>query len=458
MTTQIRSFWMISAGISAMAMASLASPVPEATPVPGGATPSPATVPTVKAPVTKVVAPVDTANAALLAATEEVLRETSKLRQLSILRPVKSGTQSRSAIERKIIEELKKDKTQGQLVASELALKKLGLAPASFQLRSFLIKVMTEQVAGYYDAKTNQFYLADWIDVNSQKLVMAHELTHALQDQHFNLSRFQKWPKGDSDAQLAAVALIEGDATFTMTRWLLQNPLQAAALLPSLIRSPANSEEIDRAPRALRESMLFPYMQGMTWAGQVFQRGGWKALSNAFQRLPQSTEQILHSDKYFAREAPVKVVLPAVLPGLGKGWKRIDYDVNGEFGLYLTLDEFLKAALTSQQAAAGWAGDRYALYQGPKKGDLLLAQLAVWDTEQDAREFFDAYARRTPLRYKNGSLKDTSSSTAAARAVRRVWRTGQGGVIMERRGSRVLVVEGIPSRASVKRLIKALWR
>ncbi|MDQ3815600.1 MAG: hypothetical protein M3347_16920 [Armatimonadota bacterium] len=441
---------------SALAMATVThaspAPGPETTLLPEAAPPA------VEASVKPVVAPVDAKKAALLAATEEVLRETSRLRQLPILRPIKSDTQSRSKIERKIVEELKKDKSQSEVVASELVLKKLGLVPANFQLRPFVVKVMTEQVAGYYDTDTQRFYLADWIDAGSQKFIMAHELTHALQDQHFDLRRLEKWPQGDSDAHLAAVALVEGDATYTMTRWLMQNPLRAITLLPSMILPDNNSEVIDRAPRALREALMFPYMHGMSWTAQVYRRGGWKAVSQAFKQLPQSTEQILHPHKYFAREAPVKVALPATLPGLGQGWKRVDYDVNGEFGLYLTLDVLLNADETSKQATAGWGGDRYALFQGPQLGDLLLVQHTVWDTPQDAREFFEAYARRTFLRYKNDGVKETSRAGSRTRALRRTWRTHQGAVILERRGARVLIVEGIPQRINSARLLKSLWR
>ena len=170
-------------------------------------------------------------NAALVSTTDAVLKETSEIRELSILRSVKSGAQSRSEIERMIIKNLDSDNTPAEMHATEVLLKAFGLAPAGFAYRSFLIKLLTEQVAGYYDPKAQQFYLADWIEVEGQKPVMAHELTHALQDQHFNLKRFEKWPKGDSDAELAAHALIEGDATLAMTVYLTKHPMVALAFL-----------------------------------------------------------------------------------------------------------------------------------------------------------------------------------------------------------------------------------
>ena len=166
-------------------------------------------------------------NAAMVSTADAVLKETSELRELSILRGVKSGAQSRSEIERMIIKNLDSDTTPAEMRATETLLKAFGLAPPEFAYRAFIIKLLTEQVAGYYDPKAQQFYLADWIEIDGQKPVMAHELTHALQDQHFNLKRFEKWAKGDSDAELAAHALIEGDATLAMTLYLARHPLIA---------------------------------------------------------------------------------------------------------------------------------------------------------------------------------------------------------------------------------------
>jgi hypothetical protein len=454
-------------------------------------------------------------NAALIAATQDVLKETSELRQLSIIRPVQSSALSRAEIERSLIKSLDEDTTPAEMHADEVTLKKLGLAPMDFQYRALMLRVLTEQVAGYYDPKTRQFHLADWIDLDGQKPIMAHELTHALQDQHFNLRRFEHWPKGDSDAELAAHALIEGDATLAMALYVANNPLRALAFLKSLGTTGMASEELDKAPRALRESLLFPYQDGEKWASALYKRGGWNEVSQAFATLPQSTEQILHPEKYFAHEAPVKVTLPDVtsllnasgraevrgqrsevrdqrsevrgrrpVKGLSSfiprpssfrrdsspmthhpsllhpsphplnpasaSWRRLAYDIQGEWGFYLILDQFLKSPAESRRAAAGWGGDRFELYEGPK-GEVCLISLSVWDTENDAREFFDAFAKRTTLRYPSGAyLPDPD--------VVRVLGTGEGEVLIEVRGTRVFVVEGIPDRVDERLLMKLLWQ
>ncbi|HEX8745662.1 MAG TPA: hypothetical protein VF717_00575 [Pyrinomonadaceae bacterium] len=401
------------------------------------------------------VAPTNAKSAAVAAATTEVLKETSEIRELPILRPVKSGAQSREEIERMIIRNMNEETRPEETRASELALKKLGLVPQDFQFRAFIIKLLTEQVAGYYDPKAQEFYLADWIDLDGQKPVMAHELTHALQDQHFNLRRFEKWPKGDSDAEMAAHALIEGDATLAMIRYVTRDLRRAAAFAKSLGTDDNSSEQIERAPRAIRESLLFPYEQGSQWVTTLFRRGGWTLVSKAYTELPQSTEQILHPDKYFSREAPVKIELADIRDSLGAGWRRIDYDVNGEWGCYLVLNEYLKEGAT--QAAAGWGGDRFSVYEEPKSEQILITQMTVWDTEADAREFFQAYAQRTAARYAGASeiaAAQPSSSDAQARG----WRTQrEGRVMVEMKGRRVLILEGVPDKADARSLMQKVW-
>jgi hypothetical protein len=436
-------------------------------------------------------------HAAIVAATGEVLKETSEIRELAIINPVKSGAQSRLQIERMLVKKLDEQMTDEEMHATELILRKFGLVPEGFEYRPFIIKLLTEQVAGYYDAKSREFYLADWLELEGQKPVMAHELTHALQDQHFGLKRFEKWPEGESDSRLAAHALIEGDATLAMTIYMARNPLVALAFTRSLTAMGSSSKLFNESPRALRDTLIFPYSQGVEWATEVYKRGGWKMVSAAFGKLPQSSEHILHPEKYFAYEAPVKVTLPDLTDILnehrkqGKAvskqqtangkrlktrtrggsaknpapgtrhptpgdrpspskWKRIEYDVNGEWGYYLILDQFLNSSSESKRAAAGWGGDRYAVYRGPDDR-LLLMHASEWDTANEAEEFFNAYVKRTAFRYPGAT--DVSETETATRGTLRRWQTAEGGVFIELRGSRVLVLEGIPEGLDAAQLL-----
>jgi hypothetical protein len=140
-------------------------------------------------------------------------------------------------------------------------------------------------------------------------------------------------------------------------------------------------------------------------------------------------------------------------------WRRLDYDVNGEWSYYLILDQFLNSPAESKRAAAGWAGDRYALYEGSKPGQVFIAQASVWDTENDAREFFDAYVKRTELRYQNAEPSPFPVTLdPRVSDIGRAWQTSEGGVVMELRGSRVLILEGIPEGADVNTMLRFLWR
>ena len=395
-------------------------------------------------------AAVNPKTAAVREATAEVLKETSEIRKLPVLRPVRSGAQSRAEIEQMLVRNLNENSTPEEMAASETTLKKLGLVPADFGLRSFIIKLLAEQVAGYYDPKTQEFYLADWIDLDGQRPVMAHELTHALQDQHFNLRRFEDWPKHDSDAELAAHSLVEGDASFLMMQYVMRNPARQLAFLKAMVAGGAgSSEQIESAPRALRETLLFPYLQGTAWVTQVYKAGGWEAVSAAYKALPKSTEQVLHADKFRANELPQKVSVRDVSAALGRGWRMADHDVQGEWGLYLLLDVLLQSADDSKKAAAGWGGDHYALFVGPAGAGAVVAQKTVWDTEADASEFFDAYARRTTKRYG-------AEPAEAADAGRQVWATKEGAVVVEQRGNAVVILEGVPDGVDAKALARML--
>jgi hypothetical protein len=407
-----------------------------------------------------------TRNAALIAATVDVLKETSDVRQLSIVRPVESAMQSRAEIERAVIKHLDEDTKPEEIHAHEAILKRLGLVPGDFQYRALMVRVLTEQVAGYYEPKTRKFYLADWIDIDGQKPVIAHELTHALQDQHFNLRRFENWPKGDSDAQMAAHALIEGDATMAMVMYVAANPMRALAFLKSMGSTGMETDELNNAPRALRESLLFPYQEGLSFARALHQRGGWPKVSEAFTALPQSTEQVLHPDKYFAKESPVKVALSdfssilnsrtraRAAANADRRWARLLTDVNGEWTFYLILDQFLNVTSESRRAAAGWAGDGFAVYENGR-GGVFYVSMSAWDTDQDAREFFEAYVKRTQIRYGESA---GDQKTANAHSSIRSFRTPEGTILIEQRGNRVAFVEGLPEGVEERAITTVLWQ
>ncbi|HQR33258.1 MAG TPA: hypothetical protein PLK30_10995 [Blastocatellia bacterium] len=403
----------------------------------------------------------NTANTSkVLEATNQLLEEVSKMRELKILSPVKSGAKSRAEIEQEIIRGFEEESTPEEIEATNKALIAYGLVPRNFKYREFMIQLMTEQVAGFYRPKTKELFLADWNDLEQQKPVMAHELQHALQDQHFNLMRFEKWPNGDGDRETAIHALIEGDATALMYNYQLKPMGGDITKLPSIAgfadQSLAQAERDKQkvflsAPMALRESLMFSYIYGAAFVQEMLKKRGWAGVSQAFTDLPQSTEQILHFEKYATGEMPIKVQLPDISKQLGGSWKKLDADVNGEFGYSVILAEFINKK-EARQAAAGWGGDQSVLYENAKTGQLVLTHLSKWDTEKDAAEFFRAYLQRTAKRYPMAKARTNNSENE------RAFQTPDGEVLIQLHGQSVLVVEGLPPEqlAALPKLAEAL--
>jgi hypothetical protein len=402
----------------------------------------------------------DTATA--LNATDEVLKTVSRMRELEIKTPVKSAFKTRDEIEQSVIRDLDESTPLADFNASQKTLVKLGLVPKDFQLRDYVVKLLREQVAGFYEPKTKEFYLAAWLPLAEQKKVMAHELVHALQDQHFNLRRFEKWPKGDSDAELAAHALVEGEATMVMILYDLEEQglkgidiTKIGSLTERLLDNDSEASDpnypvLSAAPRVLRENLQFPYVYGAGFTQAILKNGAWRGLNEVYTTLPASTEQIMHPQKYLAHEAPVKIAMADFAPTFGKNWQRADEDVNGEFGYFVILSEFLPK-MVARAAAAGWGGDRYTFYENKATGTSALVQYTTWDTPADAREFFAAYSERIEQRYK---LKHDTDK----QATRHAYETGEGLASIELRDQDVVIIEGAESREQLARLSERVFQ
>lgn len=399
--------------------------------------------------------------AAALSATEEILKTVSRLRALDIKHSVKSGFKTKDEIEQSVIHDLDDKTPAAEFEATQKTLVKLGLISREFRLRDYVVQLLREQVAGYYEPKTKEFYLAAWLPLVDQKRVIAHELVHALQDQHFDLKRFDNWPKGDSDAELAAHALVEGEATLVMIQYdfdqqgLQLDVARLGALADGLLEQDNDSDAktypvLAGAPRVLKENLQFPYLYGAGFVAGVLKGRSWQTLDDCYTSLPASTEQIMHPDKFLARDNPVKIELPDLVAMLGKDWKQEDADVNGEFGYQVVLAEFISKR-KARTAAAGWGGDRYALFENKTTCATVLVQYAAWDSVSDAKEFFDAYCERTQKRYTVSKLTDESGKP-------RVYETSEGLVSIELRDKDVVIIEGAKNREQLARLSGRLWQ
>jgi len=394
-----------------------------------------------------------------VAASDEILAKVSALRGLAILHPVPSGFKSRDDIRSLVLKDFDGTAKAAEFDDTTALLKFLRLVGPEFELRRETTQLLTEQIAGFYEPKSRFFYLADWIPIDEQRAVIAHELTHALADQHFNLRRFEKWSTKNGDAKLAAHALVEGEATALMVQYSLAErglPSDLAKLPVSLkdvllagVTAPDPDHPVySNAPDVLKQSLQFPYVYGAGFVQVLVRDGAWRRVDDCYRALPQSSEQIMHPEKYLHGEAPVLVGLPNISPLLGKGWRRADDDVTGEFGCFVLLKSTL-GETRAAQAAAGWGGDRYGFYRDPTGTLSTYVQRSAWDSVDDAREYFEASTAHLESMY--GTARSESPTAL------RTWETPDGIVRLERRDTSVLLLQGYRG-ARLQALVTTLWR
>ncbi len=286
--------------------------------------------------------------------------------------------------------EFDKENTVDALRFSEETLIALGLLPPGSSLRKLTLDFSAGQVAGYYSPDRKQLFVVSRSGAlgPAEEVTYAHEFTHQLQDQTFDLSKLGLDSANQSDRALAQLAVVEGDAVSVQTRWTVEN-LTAEELGQLLTASldPAAIDALRNAPPYLRDTALFPYQDGFAFVSSRIAAGGYSAVDAVFADLPKSTEQVLPPEKYAAGEAPVEVKLPADLAAkMGAGWKVAGEDTLGELILQLWLTGNGVTAATARMAAAGWGGDRLALLRGPS-GDLRVGFRSGWGTAGDAEEF-----------------------------------------------------------------------
>ncbi|MBW8873556.1 MAG: hypothetical protein JF614_01215 [Acidobacteria bacterium] len=341
---------------------------------------------------------------------QTLLAAAEKYRGLHARAPIPAGSLDEVELKKKLLETMRQHLKPESLRAAEESLKAFGLIPETLDLGKYLPELLTSQVAGYYD--TERKYLAmvrrgggvagkEGDGDGNDDMVLVHELTHALQDQSFDLEKLEKDDDPLSDAGTAVTALVEGDATLTMidvqAQASLENAPGADQLISSLLGDPEKlaqampdlpgADQFARAPEWLRDNLLFGYLQGMTFCMSVRSRGGQKLLDYAFRTdPPRSTEQILHPGKWHTRrDDPVVVRLPDLAADL-PGYRKAAEGVMGELSIRSLLHGGGADRARAVVAAEGWGGDRFAVYE-KKEGGRLLVWVSEWDTEADAQEF-----------------------------------------------------------------------
>jgi len=326
------------------------------------------------------------------AVRQRIEQQTSALRGLTFKAPVHYQMIERADLRRVLIDKIKEQYSEQELRDYGRTLATLGLVPEGADLLNIIVSLYGEQVAGFYDPDNRSLYtFKDFtFSSNLDKMLLAHELTHALQDQNFDLRKFPLKVKDNDDLALATSALIEGDATVLMTRWYVENvdPDKILSDLTAIFGQ--NTDKLREAPAYMREMLIFPYTQGQEFAAALFAAGGNAALDAAFRNPPTCTKDILHPDEFLHHRAtPERIELPRLE---SKEWRLIGSNVLGEFGTRFVLQQGL-GPFEAQLLAQGWNGDRYNVYERGPNGPTALIWSTAWDDEQHAAEFEDAYRK-----------------------------------------------------------------
>jgi hypothetical protein len=395
-------------------------------------------------------------NPDFLRATDEVLQQMSQILDLPVKEPLKKSLRSREQIRDYLVQQEKEDKEPEKRYADEKTLEAFGLIPRGFPLESFLLDLMTEQIAGLYDPKTREFYIADWISPEDQKPVMAHELTHALDDQYFHIDAWSKAARPNDDAETAREAVLEGSAVAAMFDYVLAPQKMSVRSFPdiSVLIGQQTAEEtendpmLQKAPPFIRDDLLFPYMAGATFTQQVLKAtSGWGDFHRVFENPPVSTQQILHPELYLAGVKPLPIALPKMDPVLPAGWKELDENVMGEYGVREVLRQYLEKDKADEMSTA-WAADRYSISESAdKKHDVVALRLRL-ENGAEASKFFTTYSNLLKKKYPTRTAVQEQSSLLA-------WQTDIGGAELECHDDECLVVEGA-DRAFFDRLTHAM--
>ena len=412
----------------------------------------------------------------LFRSVDEILQFASDDTGLPIKHKVKRRLTKRDEVESYLKKSMKDDKDAKRLERSSAVLKKFGLLPRNFDLGTFLVTMLREQVAGYYDEKTKTVNLLNWLDVEQQKPVLAHELTHALQDQSFGIEKWMKGSAKDADNKkddpsqsdiendeesAARQAVLEGQAMAVLLDYslapagktLLDSPQIVQSLEQGMLVGTPDSPAFRDAPIFLKEELTFPYRYGLDFTVALLEAGG-KALAyaGAFKDPPKTTREIMEPETYLAHETlpPMKMI---DMERDFKGYDAFDIGAMGEFDVDVLVEQY--AGRDEAKAIyPEWRGGYYFAGQpkGEKSAPIGLLYVSRWSSAGKAAEFAAVYAKSLAERYKkrqalgtDGKVADDAPPVDSWRTLRgrHAWLTEEGVVVIEVRGDEVLISESL---------------
>jgi hypothetical protein len=415
----------------------------------------------------------------LFRSVDEILRFVSSDTGLPIKHSVKRKLITKQSVENYVEKRIKEDKDTQKLERSSAILKKFGLLPENYDLHSEFLRLLAEQVAAYYDAKTKTVSLLDWVQPDQQKPVLAHELTHALQDQAVNLERWAlAGAKDDSplpdnqeelaeEAQAARQAVTEGQAMVVFLDYSLAPMGKDVLSAPEIVDvmragmgDSADSPVFARAPMFIKESLLMPYTFGVDFVRYVLvNKGKQAAYAGMLEHPPVGTRQVMQPETYLAGEVVPPLKVPDLDKLVGPDYERYDFGEMGEFDVYLLTRQYAPDK-DAKEIYPHWRGGYYfAVHRkGTPKEQVALLYLSHWDSPEAAEAFSKLYRDYAPKRYpqwsKNGSAPAIGADEKAH--VADAWFGPEPDrVHVMRSGSDLLVLESF-DEASVQRIRSAL--
>jgi hypothetical protein len=400
----------------------------------------------------------------LFDSVDTILKFASDDSKLPLKSPVKKRLTTRDAVEKYLEEKMKEDKDAKRMERSEIVLKKFGMLDEDFHLQPFLVSLLKEQIAGYYDSKTKTVNLLDWIAPDAQKPVLAHELTHALQDQHVNLDKWEDQSSEDlshnvaednkhiatDEEDTAREAVLEGQAMAVLVDYELK-PVGGNILSnPDLVKkmadeqgSDADSPVLARAPLVLHESLLFPYQDGLKFEVDLLaDKGATGAFAGALDRPPATSYEIMNPRAY-EREAKVPLLtMPDVHGLLDADYAPYDVGVMGELDVRM-LTELFGGPQMAVALAPAWNGGIYYAVQkksAPDKNSTAsigLLYLSQWKSPQAAESFAKMYAGELGQQY-SGVVRDSQAESDPSE---QIYKTSEGPALISTQGNMVFVSE-----------------
>jgi hypothetical protein len=381
-----------------------------------------------------------------LAEINEITADLARISGLKPLGPVQCDRIPKDRVKAFLEERVKDAVKPDEILAEEAALKKFGFVPQDFDLKTTTLDLMSEQAAAFYDFRKKRLFMIDGGPDPARRPVLAHELAHALADQHFHLEKFIEHASKNDDSSLARMAVMEGQATWLMSEYLTQQSGQSLKDSPVLVKLMSQAEVsegqfpvFDHAPLYLRETLLFPYTQGMLFQHAVFEKLGPAAFAEVFRRPPVTTQQILHPQKYFDNMKAVRPALPEMESQ--HGYRNFTEGELGELDHSILLRQYVGDKEAAEIAPA-WRGGFFRLLQNKAEKRMVLAYASEWSGPDPARRFFAMYRKILAGKWKTFEIESESDDALAG--------LGDDGYFLLRlEGTRITSLEGLefPQRA-----------